>query len=129
MTRTAIHTDLAPAAIGPYSQGVSASGMVFTAGQIGIDPITGDLVDGGVVAETVQVIDNLKAVLAAGGCGLEDVVKTTIFLADLRDYTAVNGVYDSCFVAPHPARSAIEVAGLPRGARVEIEAVAVTPGG
>lgn len=127
MTRIAIHTDMAPAAIGPYSQGISASGLVFTAGQIGVDPATSELVEGGVVAETVQVIDNLRAVLAAAGCGLEDVVKTTIYLADLRDYTAVNGVYDSCFVAPHPARSAVEVAGLPRAARVEIEAVALNP--
>jgi len=128
VSRTAIHTDLAPAAIGPYSQGISAGGFVFTAGQIGLSPVSGELVEGGVVAETVQAIDNLTAVLAAAGCGLGDVVKTTIFLADLRDFTAVNGVYDSCFDAPHPARSAVEVAGLPLGARVEIEAVAVQTG-
>ena len=124
MTRIAIQTDLAPAAIGPYSQGISTGNLVFTAGQVGIDPVTGVLVDGGVVAEAVQAIDNLSAVLAAGGCSLNDVVKTTIYLADLRDFTAVNGVYDSCFDAPHPARSTVEVSGLPMAARIEIEAVA-----
>ena len=128
MTRSTIQTDLAPAAIGPYSQGVAAGGFVFTAGQIGLDPATGEMVEGGVVAEALQAITNLEAVLAAGGCSLADVVKTTLFLADMRDFAAVNGVYDSRFGAPYPARSAVEAAGLPKGALFEIEAVAVIPG-
>lgn len=128
MTRSTIQTDLAPAAIGPYSQGVAAGGFVFTAGQIGLDPATGAMVEGGVVAQAVQAISNLEAVLAAGGCSLSDVVKTTLFLADMRDFAAVNGVYDSRFDAPYPARSTVEAAGLPAGALFEIDAVAVTPG-
>ena len=128
MSHTTIQTDLAPAAIGPYSQGVVAGHFVFTAGQIGLDAVTGEIVEGGVVAETLQAITNLEAVLAAAGCSLADVVKTTLFLADMRDFHAVNGVYDSRFGAPYPARSAVEAAGLPRGALFEIEAVAVMPG-
>jgi 2-iminobutanoate/2-iminopropanoate deaminase len=128
VTRSTIQTDLAPAAIGPYSQGVAAGGFVFTAGQIGLDPATGAMVEGGVVAQAVQAISNLEAVLAAGGCSLSDVVKTTLFLADMRDFAAVNGVYDSRFDAPYPARSTVEAAGLPAGALFEIDAVAVTPG-
>ncbi len=127
MTSTTIQTDLAPAAIGPYSQGVVAGGFVFSAGQIGLDPASGEMVEGGVVAEALQAIQNLEAVLAAAGCGLSDVVKTTLFLADMRDFTAVNGVYDSRFASPYPARSAVEAAALPKGALFEIEAVAVLP--
>jgi len=128
VTRTIIQTDLAPAAIGPYSQGVVAGGFVFTAGQIGLDPVTGEMVEGGVVAETLQAITNLEAVLAAGGCALADVVKTTLFLADMRDFAAVNGVYNSRFGSPYPARSAVEASALPKGALFEIEAVAALPG-
>ena len=128
MTRSTIQTDLAPAAIGPYSQGVVAGGFVFTAGQIGLDPATGTMVEGGVVAQAVQAISNLEAVLAAGGCSLSDVVKTTLFVADMRDFAAVNGVYDSRFDAPYPARSTVEAAALPAGALFEIDAVAVAPG-
>ena len=128
MTRSTIQTDLAPAAIGPYSQGVAAGGFVFTAGQIGLDPATGTMVEGGVVAQAVQAISNLEAVLAAGGCSLSDVVKTTLFVADMRDFAAVNGVYDSRFDAPYPARSTVEAAALPAGALFEIDAVAVAPG-
>jgi len=128
VTRSTIQTDLAPAAIGPYSQGVAAGGFVFTAGQIGLDPATGTMVEGGVVAQAVQAISNLEAVLAAGGCSLSDVVKTTLFVADMRDFAAVNGVYDSRFDAPYPARSTVEAAALPAGALFEIDAVAVAPG-
>ncbi len=128
MSHTTIQTDLAPAAIGPYSQGVVAGHFVFTAGQIGLDPVSGEMVEGGVVAETLQAITNLEAVLAAGGCTLADVVKTTLFLADMRDFAAVNGVYNSRFVSPYPARSTVEASGLPKGALFEIEAVAALPG-
>jgi len=128
VTRSTIQTDLAPAAIGPYSQGVVAGGFVFTAGQIGLDPATGEMVEGGVVAEALQAMTNLEAVLAAAGCNLSDVVKTTLFLADMRDFVAINGVYDSRFAAPYPARSAVEASALPKGALFEIEAVAVMPG-
>ena len=128
MTFRIIQTDLAPAAIGPYSQAVCAGGFVFSAGQIGLDPASGEIVGGGVVAEALQAITNLEAVLAAAGCSLGDVVKTTLFLADMRDFTAVNGVYDSRFSAPYPARSAVEASSLPKGALFEIEAVALLPG-
>ena len=128
MTSRIIQTDLAPAAIGPYSQGVCAGGFVFSAGQIGLNPASGEMVGGGVVAEALQAITNLEAVLAAAGCTLADVVKTTLFLADMRDFTAVNGVYDSRFSAPYPARSAVEASALPKGALFEIEAVALLPG-
>lgn len=127
MTSRIIQTDRAPAAIGPYSQAVCAGGFVFSAGQIGLDPASGEMVGGGVVAEALQAITNLEAVLAAAGCSLGDVVKTTLFLADMRDFTAVNGVYDSRFSAPYPARSAVEASALPKGALFEIEAVALLP--
>ena len=127
MTSRIIQTDRAPAAIGPYSQAVCAGGFVFSAGQIGLDPASGEMVGGGVVAEALQAITNLEAVLAAAGCSLGDVVKTTLFLADMRDFTAVNGVYDSRFSDPHPARSAVEASALPKGALFEIEAVALLP--
>ena len=127
MTSRIIQTDRAPAAIGPYSQAVCAGGFVFSAGQIGLDPASGEMVGGGVVAEALQAITNLEAVLAAAGCSLGDVVKTTLFLADMRDFTAVNGVYDSRFSAPYPARSAVEASALPKGALFEIEAIATLP--
>ena len=127
MTSRIIQTDRAPAAIGPYSQAVCAGGFVFSAGQLGLDPASGEMVGGGVVAEALQAITNLEAVLAAAGCSLGDVVKTTLFLADMRDFTAVNGVYDSRFSAPYTARSAVEASALPKGALFEIEAVALLP--
>jgi 2-iminobutanoate/2-iminopropanoate deaminase len=119
-----IRTDDAPKAIGPYSQAIVAGDWVFTAGQIALDPTSGELVDGGVAAETDRVLRNLKAVLEAAGASLDTVVKTTVFLADLGDYGAVNEVYGRYFTAMAPARSAVQVAALPKGARVEIEAVA-----
>jgi 2-iminobutanoate/2-iminopropanoate deaminase len=124
MTRHAISTTTAPAAIGPYSQAIAASGLVFCAGQVGLDPVSGELVDGGVEAQAERALRNLAAVLDAAGCSFADVVKTTIFLADIADFAAVNAVYGRFMPDPPPARSTFAVAALPRGARVEIEAVA-----
>src|SRR5512142_861490 len=122
MTRAAIATSHAPGAIGPYSQAISADGTVFCSGQIGIDPISGDLAEG-VAAQAERALRNLSAVLDAAGLTLADVVKTTIFLADMNDFKAVNEVYAAFFPDPPPARSTVGVAALPRGARVEIEAI------
>jgi 2-iminobutanoate/2-iminopropanoate deaminase len=119
-----IDTDLAPRPVGPYSQAIEADGWVWCAGQLGTDPSTGRLVDGGVGAETERALRNLDSVLDAAGATLADVVKTTVYLADISDFTAVNEVYARVFPDPPPARSTIGVAALPRGARVEIEAVA-----
>lgn len=124
MSRQIIHTDQAPAAIGPYSQAVRVGSFVFTAGQIGLDPKTGQLVADDVAAQTRQVMANLAAVLTAAGSNLGQVVKTTIFLTDMADFAAVNAVYGEFFPAEPPARSTVAVAALPRGARVEIEAIA-----
>lgn len=124
MSKTAIATDRAPSAIGPYSQAIRIGSLVFTSGQIALDPATGAMVEGGVEAETRQVLANLRAVLEAAGASFEQVVKTTIFLADLADFQRVNAIYAEHFPAVPPARSTVQVAGLPRGARVEIEAVA-----
>ena len=123
--KEAVHSDGAPAAIGPYSQAVAVRGAVFFSGQIGLDPATGQLVPGGVEAETRRVMENLKAVLAAAGIGFAEVVKTTIFLADLADFAAVNEIYGTYFSDPKPARSTVQVAALPRGGRVEIDAIAI----
>jgi len=125
--RTVIVTEDAPKPFrgAPYSQAIKASGMVFCAGQVGIDPATGKLVDGGVEAQARRAMQNLGAVLAAAGSGLDRVCKTTIFVADLGDFAAVNGVYGSFFATDPPARSTVEVAGLPGGALVEVEAIAL----
>ena len=129
----AVSTDQAPQAIGPYSQAICApggeGGLVFCSGQIALSPTTGTLVGAGdVAAEAEQVMRNLSAVLAAAGCSLEHVVKTTIFLADMADFAAVNEVYGRHLPSGHrPARATVQVAGLPRGARVEIDAIAVRP--
>lgn len=122
--RTEIHTDRAPAAIGPYSQAVSAGDTVYTAGQVGMDPATGEFVGPDVATQTRQAMANLRAVLEAAGLGLADVVKTTIFVADLEDFATVNEVYGDHFEQPYPARSTVEAARLPKDARVEIEMVA-----
>jgi 2-iminobutanoate/2-iminopropanoate deaminase len=124
MTRRAITTTGAPAAIGPYSQGIAADGLVFAAGQAALDPATGALVEGGIEPETERVMANLTAVLDAAGCGWGDVVKTTVFLVDMADFAAVNTIYGRFVSDPPPARSTVAVAGLPKGARVEIEAIA-----
>jgi 2-iminobutanoate/2-iminopropanoate deaminase len=126
--RQAIKTRLAPAAVGPYAQANVAGGFVFTAGQIGLDPISGKLVEGGVAAQTAQALSNIRAILAAAGCGFEDIVKVTLYLADLGDFAAANEVYAASFVEPYPARAAAGVSALPAGALVEIDAVAALPG-
>ncbi len=124
MSKQSIATEQAPAAIGPYSQGIQVGGFMFLSGQTPLDPETGVLVEGSVEVQAARVLDNLGAVLAAAGLGFEDVVKTTVFLRDMADFAAVNGVYAKYFPQPYPARSTIAVAGLPKDARVEIEAIA-----
>jgi 2-iminobutanoate/2-iminopropanoate deaminase len=125
MTRQAVSTTGAPGAVGPYSQAIVTDDLVFCSGQVGLDPSTGELVSGGVEAEAARVIRNLEAVLDAAGCTLADVVKTTCFLADIADFQKFNAVYAGFWPDPPPARSTFQVAALPRGARVEIEATAV----
>ena len=123
MTRQAIQTNGAPAALGPYSQAIRSGDTVYCSGQIGLDPATGELVDG-VEAQAERALKNLAAVLDAAGLGLDDVVKTTIFLADVNDFATVNTIYGKHMPDPPPARSTIGVGALPKGARVEIEMVA-----
>lgn len=125
-SRQAVSTSSAPAAIGPYSQAIVADGTVYCAGQIGLDPATGELVEG-LEAQAERALRNLTAVLDAAGATLADVVKTTIFLADMDDFTAVNAIYGTFMPDPPPARSTIAVAGLPKGALVEVEAIARRP--
>lgn len=120
-----ILSEKAPKAIGPYSAGVSTGHLIFTAGQLGIDPQTGELISGGIRTETRQALTNLKAVLEAGGSGLDLVIKTTVFLQDIRDFGLMNDVYSEFFTKDFPARAAIQVGALPKGAAVEIEAVAL----
>ena len=123
-----VSTDGAPKAIGAYSQGIVAHGFVFTAGQIALDPASGEVVPGGIAEQTARVLENLGAILAAAGSGLDRVVKTTVFLADMADFAAMNEVYARAFADHKPARSTVAAAGLPRGVRVEIEAVAEVRG-
>ncbi len=120
-----VSTDTAPGAIGPYSQAVVAGGMVYCSGQIPIDVATGEFVPGGIVQQTGQVLKNLGAVLEAAGTGFENVVKTTVFLADMEDFGSMNGVYEQFFGESKPARATVQAAGLPKGALVEIECVAL----
>lgn len=127
MSLTVVHTDKAPAAIGPYSQGVVANGFLFTAGQIAIDPETGQVMQGNVGAQTERVMSNLAAVLATVNATWKDVVKTTIFLQDMSDFPTVNEVYARALGDARPARSTVQVAGLPRSVLVEIEAVVAIP--
>jgi 2-iminobutanoate/2-iminopropanoate deaminase len=124
-SKRAVETTDAPKAIGPYSQATIANGFVFAAGQIGADPKTGTLVEG-IEAQTEQALKNIAAVLKASGSSMDDVVKATLFLADIKDFAKMNEVYAKHFKAPFPARSTVQVARLPRDAKVEIEAVAVT---
>lgn len=121
-----VSTEKAPGAIGPYSQAVKAGGMVFCSGQIPIDPATGEFVEGGVAEQTDQVFKNLIAVLEAGGSSLDGVVKTTVFLADMNDFAAMNEVYAKYFDSNKPARATVQAARLPRDAKVEIECIALT---
>jgi 2-iminobutanoate/2-iminopropanoate deaminase len=126
MSRKVLATSQAPAAVGPYSQGVAAAGLVFTAGQIGLDPATGKFVPGGVVEQARRALDNARAVVEAGGATLADVVKVTVFLTDMGDFAVFNEVYREFFTADFPARSAVGVAALPVGALVEVEMIAAT---
>ena len=125
MTKEIIHSDNAPAAVGPYSQAVKIGDLVYSAGQVALDPATMKLVEGGVEAQTEQVLQNLQAVLATAGSSLSNVIKTTVFLADMNDYKTVNAIYARYFTENPPARSAVQVAALPLGALVEIEVVAL----
>ncbi len=120
-----VATDQAPQAIGPYSQAVIAGDLVFTAGQIALDPASMEMVGDDTAAQTERVLHNLRAVLAAAGCGLADVVKTTVYLADMADFPAMNEVYTGHFGDHRPARAAVQAAALPKGAQVEIDAIAV----
>jgi 2-iminobutanoate/2-iminopropanoate deaminase len=124
MDRHPISTSAAPAAIGPYSQAIGVGRLVMCSGQIGLDPGSGELVEGGVAAQAERALRNLAAVLDASGLGFDDVVKTTVFLVDMADFAALNEVYARFVTDPPPARSTIAVAALPKGARVEIEAIA-----
>jgi len=120
-----LSTTAAPAAIGPYAQGVQAGNLVITSGQLPVDPATGAFAEGGIQGQTRQSLTNVKAVLAAAGLGMEDVIKTTVFLSDMNNFAAMNEVYATFFPGNPPARSAVEVARLPKDALVEIEAIAV----
>lgn len=125
MSLKTIHTDRAPAAIGPYSQAIVANGFIFTAGQIALDPATGQVVEGDVVAQAERVFLNLRAILEEGGSSFAEVVKTTVFLSDMADFPRVNEVYARAFGSARPARSTVQAAALPRGVLVEVEAIAV----
>ena len=125
MPRTAIHTDSAPAAIGPYSQATRAGHHVFFSGQIPLDPATGALVDGGIEAQARRAFDNLKAVCAAAGGTMDDIVRVGLYLTDLSQFGTVNAVMGEYFAQPYPARSIIEVSALPKGAAFEVDAIMV----
>lgn len=121
------HTDSAPKAIGPYSQAVSVDGWLYTSGQVALDPATGELVAGGFEAQARQVLANLRQVLASAGCSFKDVVKATVYVADLADFPKLNALYGEALGDHRPARSTVQVAGLPKGALVEIDLVARIP--
>ncbi len=125
MDRQVVHSDKAPKALGPYSQGIRCGDFVFCAGQGGFDPASGRLVEGGIEAETRRVMQNLSAVLEQAGTSLQNVVKTTVFLTDIDEFKAMNAIYAEYFPSNPPARSTVQVARLPGGARVEIEAIAI----
>ena len=129
MPLVTVHTNQAPEAIGPYSQAVKANGFLFTAGQIALDPASGQIVEGDVVAQTEQVFRNLRAILDEAGASWADVAKATVFLMDMGDFPRVNEVYARVMGESRPARSTVQVSGLPRGVRVEIDLVAVLPAG
>ena len=122
--RVAVSTESAPKAIGPYSQAVRAGSLLFVSGQIPIDPLTGSLVEGDIAAQTRRVLQNVGAILEAAGASFGHVVRTTVFLADMNDFAAMNEVYASCFTSPAPARATVQVARLPKDARVEIDVIA-----
>lgn len=122
--KNAVSTQKAPAAIGPYSQAIVCGDMIFTSGQIPIDPATGELVQGGIEAQTTRVFCNLREVLAEAGASLDDVIKVNVYVKDLADFAVLNEVYATFFTQPYPARSCVEVSALPKGALVEIEMIA-----
>lgn len=122
------HTDRAPAAIGPYSQAVSVDGLLYTSGQIGLDPKSGQIVEGGFEAQARQVLANLEAVLASAGCSFSDVIKTTIYVTDMGNFPQLNELYGAALGEHRPARSTVEVSGLPKGVLVEMDMVARLPG-
>ena len=122
--REAVATERAPKAIGPYSQAIKAGSLMFCSGQIPLDPATGAMVEGDIAAQTRQVFANIAAILQAAGTSFDRVVKTTVFLADMNDFAAMNEVYATFFTSPAPARSTVAAAGLPRNARIEIEVIA-----
>jgi 2-iminobutanoate/2-iminopropanoate deaminase len=123
--RQHIHTNNAPGALAPYSQGMAGAGLIYTSGQVGLDPATGKLVEGGVAAEAAQALTNITAILDAAGSSMDRVLKTTVFLVDMADYPTMNEVYRVAFPEPFPGRTTVVVSALPAGAHVEIEAVAV----
>jgi 2-iminobutanoate/2-iminopropanoate deaminase len=125
--REVISTSDAPKAIGPYSQGVRADGLVFTAGQVAFDPKTQQIVDGDISAQTERVMQNLSAILTAAGCGMQDVIRSTVFLKNMDDFAAMNAVYTKYFSTAPPARSTVEVSRLPKNALVEIDMIAIAP--
>lgn len=125
MSRTVVSAPNAPKAIGPYSHAIDAAGLVFCSGQTPIDPATGELIEGDIGQQTRRVLQNLQAVLEAADLSLSNIVKTTVFLMDMADFSAMNAVYAEFFPSEPPARSTVQVAGLPKGARVEIEAIAL----
>ena len=125
MSKAALHTDNAPAAIGPYSQAIKAGNMIYVSGQLPIDPATGEFAGSDIESQTRQSLTNVKKILESAGAGMQHVVKTTVLLADIADFAAMNGVYAEFFEAPFPARAAFQVAALPKAAKVEIEVVAV----
>ncbi len=125
MKRDVISTPDAPGAIGPYSQAIGIEGLVFCSGQIPLDPATGEIVAGGINEQTRRVMENIRAVLAAAGSSFEQIIKTTIFLADMNDFASVNAIYGEYFPSNPPARSTVQVARLPRDARVEVEVIAL----
>ena len=126
MGKKTINTDKAPAAIGPYEQGILVNGFLYTSGQIALDPVSGNFLQGEIEAETELTIKNIEAILQAGDCSLKDVVKTTVYLADLNHFSRMNAVYERFFSEGKPARACVQVAALPKGAKVEIEAIAVS---
>lgn len=119
-----INTEKAPSAIGPYSQAIMAGGTVYSSGQIPVNPVTGEIPEG-IEAQTVQALENLKQVLEAAGCSMAEVVKTTVFIKDMASFPVINKLYSGYFTEPYPARSCVEVAQLPKGVLIEIEAVAI----
>jgi 2-iminobutanoate/2-iminopropanoate deaminase len=128
MTKKGIHTENAPAAIGPYQQGIRLGDWVFTSGQIALDPATGNFMAGEIEQETELTLKNIEAILQVEGLTMENVIKATVYLADMNDFTRMNQVYEKCFATSKPARACVQVAALPKGAKVEIDVIAASNG-